>query len=78
MELQVLHETQGGDGDPKAARVAPTVRPVGGGKNLIAKFPRAAVESLLPGRVRIEGRFEVPGAPVGRFFSGDIFVEALE
>src|SRR5918995_2792303 len=78
VQLQVLHETQGGAGDPKAARIAPTVRPVGGGKNLIAKFPRAAVESLLPGRVRIEGRFEVPGAPVGRFFSGDIFVEALE
>jgi len=76
VQLQVLDETQGGAGEPKAARIAPTIPPVGGGEDLIAKFPRAAVLSLLSGRIRIEGRFEVPGAPVGRFFSGDIFVEA--
>jgi sugar lactone lactonase YvrE len=75
--LQVLHETQGGAGDPKAEKIAPTVPPTGGGENLIAKFPRAAVESLLSGRVRIEGRFNVPGAPVGRFFSGDISVAVV-
>jgi hypothetical protein len=77
VKLQVLDERQGGAGDPKAASIAPTVQPVGGGENLIAKFPRSAVQSLLAGRVRIEGRFAVPGAPVGRFFSGDVFVEQL-
>jgi sugar lactone lactonase YvrE len=76
VQLQVLEATPGGAGDPKAARIAPTVPPVGGGNDLIAKFPRAAVQSLLSGWLRIEGRFEVPGASVGRFFSGEVFVEA--
>jgi hypothetical protein len=46
------------------------------GDELLVKFNRADIETRLPATLRIEGRFQ--GAPIGRFFSGDLYLEKLD
>jgi sugar lactone lactonase YvrE len=78
--LQVLDEflaadgTPLGAGAPKSSRIPCVVAPSIEGGELVVRFDLADFDYLLPGRLRLEGRFVTrPGSPVGQFFSGDAY-----